>query len=247
MFPRNIYQLSGEIRQVAKKHLSTPFHFHLAAVKALIHRFLGVRDVCFGVVDNCRWNDHMRAGIGPLINILPLRLKASSEQRFCDAITEARQKALLALTNSVPLEVILNELQVTRHSTHSPLVQVFVNYIENSIEDGQSFLGCQMEVMNQDQSELPYDIALTIINNVAGDVCILVGVQETLYSEYDSLLIAQGYEDILHEFVAAPEKEINDVWNFRQSKIQKALLVGRGEEFFVESECTVNYMGLIIQ
>ena len=229
-------QLSGKIRQVARKYRSTPFHFHLAAFKVLLQRFLGTRDVCIGIADSCRRDDYMRTGIGPFLNMLPLRMNASAEQRFSDAIVEAREKSLLVLTNSIPLEVILNELQVVRHSTHSPLAQAFMNYAENDIEDGQSFLGCRMKTMNQDPAEVPYDITFTVINNTAGDTRIILNVQESLYSEDDALLIAHGYEDILREFATAPDEQIGDEWRFRQPVLQKALTVGRGEYFLASSE-----------
>lgn len=221
-------QVSGKIRQAARRHRSTPFHFHLAAFKVLLYRFLGTRDVCIGIADSCRSDEYMRTGVGPFLNMLPLRMNASAEQHFGDAIVEARQKSLSVLTNSIPLEVILNELHVVRHSTHTPLAQAFLNYAENDVEDGQSFLGCRMDTMNQDQAELPYDITFTVINNTAGDTGIILNVQESLYAEDDALLIAHGYEDILREFASAPDEQIGDEWRFRQPVLQKALTVGRG-------------------
>lgn len=228
-------QLSGKIRQVARKYRSTPFHFHLAAFKVLLHRFLGTKDVCIGIADSCRRDDYMRTGIGPFLNMLPLRMHASAEQPFIGALEDARQKSLSVLTNSIPLEVILNELRVSRQSTHTPLAQAFMNYAENNLEDGQSFLGCRMEMMKQDMAELPYDITFTVINNTTGDTRILLNVQESLYTEDDTQLIAHGYEDILREFANAPDKEIGDQWQFRQPVLQKALTLGRGKYFLDNS------------
>jgi hybrid polyketide synthase/nonribosomal peptide synthetase ACE1 len=222
-------QLSGKIREVARKYRSTPFHFHLAAFKVLLHRFLGTRDVCIGIADNCRRDDYMRTGIGPFLNMLPLRMNASAEQSFGEAIVEAREKSLLVLTNAIPFEVILNELQVIRPSTHTPLAQAFMNYAENDVEDGQLFLGCRMETMNQNPAEIPYDITFTVVNNTAGDTRIILNVQESLYSEEDTMLIAHGYEDILQEFATGPEEQIGDDWQFRKAVLEKALTIGRGE------------------
>lgn len=221
--------LSGKIRQVARKYRSTPFHFHLTAFKVLLHRFLGTKDICIGIADSCRRDDHMRTGIGPFLNMLPLRLHASSDEPFLGALEDARQKSLSVLTNSIPLEVILNELRVSRQSTHTPLAQAFMNYAENNLEDGQSFLGCRMEMMKQNMAELPYDITFTVINNTTGDTRILLNIQESLYTKDDALIVAHGYEDILREFANAPDKEIGDQWQFRQPVLQKALTLGCGK------------------
>lgn len=223
-------QITGKIRQVAKKYRATPFHFHLAAFKILLHRFLGVTDVCIGIADSCRKDDYMRTGIGPFLNMLPLRMDASSGQTFVDAVEQARQKSLSVLDKSIPLEVILNELRVTRQSTHTPLAQAFMNYAENPLQDGQPFLGCRMEMTKQDMAELPYDITFTVINNNAtGDTRILLNVQESLYTEDDAQILAHGYEDILREFTDEPTKVVGDTWRFRQPVLQKALTAGRGE------------------
>ncbi|RYP73786.1 hypothetical protein DL770_007712 [Monosporascus sp. CRB-9-2] len=224
-------QLSGKIRQVARKYRATPFHFHLAAFKVLLHRFLGTTDVCIGIADSCRRDDHMRTGIGPFLNMLPLRMAASAEQPFLGALEEAREKSFAVLANSIPLEVILNELRVPRQATHTPLAQAFMNYAENDLEDGQAFLGCRMKMMKQDMAELPYDITFTVINNTTGDTRILLNVQESLYTESDAQVLQYGYEDILREFANAPEKEVGNEWQFRPALLQKALTLGRGPSF----------------
>ncbi|KAK3988255.1 hypothetical protein QBC44DRAFT_398459 [Cladorrhinum sp. PSN332] len=224
-------ELSGKIRQVARKHRVTPFHFHLAAFKVFLHRFLGVTDVCIGIADSCRRDEHMRTGVGPLLNMLPLRMAAEGNQAFSKALQEAREKSLAVLSNSIPLEVILNELRVSRQATHTPLAQAFMNYAENDLEDGQSFLGCRMKWMKQEMAELPYDITFTVINNTTGDAQILMNLQESLYTESDALVLQHGYEDILREFATAPDKEIGDDWQFRPNLLQKAVALGRGPSF----------------
>ncbi|EFQ32290.1 beta-ketoacyl synthase domain-containing protein [Colletotrichum graminicola M1.001] len=224
-------QLSAKIRQVARKYRATPFHFHLAAFKVLLHRFLGTTDVCIGIADSCRRDDHMRTGIGPFLNMLPLRMAASAEQPFLGALDEAREKSFAVLANSIPLEVILNELRVSRQATHTPLAQAFMNYAENDLEDGQTFLGCRMKMMKQEMAELPYDITFTVINNTTGDTRILLNLQESLYTDSDAQILQHGYEDILREFANAPDQTVGNKWHFRPAVLQKALALGRGTDF----------------
>lgn len=221
-------QLAGSVRQAARDRRSTPFHFHLAAFHVLLHRFLGVRDVCIGIADSCRRDEFMHTGIGPFLNMLPLRTQVSSDQTFASVLEEARQSSLAALANSIPLEIILNELRVSRQSTHTPLAQAFMNYAENDVEDGQSFLGCRMELMKQEMAELPYDITFTVINNNSGGTRVLLNVQESHYTQEYAQVIAHGYEDILREFASDTNKAIGDRWNFRQPVLQRALTLGRG-------------------
>ncbi|KAK2022912.1 beta-ketoacyl synthase domain-containing protein [Colletotrichum zoysiae] len=224
-------QLSARIREVAKRHRATPFHFHLAAFKVLLHRFLGTTDVCIGIADSCRRDDRMRTGIGPFLNMLPLRMAAGAGQPFLRALEEAREKSFAVLANSIPLEVILNELRVSRQATHTPLAQAFMNYAENDLEDGQAFLGCRVKMMKQEMAELPYDITFTVINNTTGDTRVLLNLQASLYTEGDAQILQHGYEDILREFANAPDQAVGSKWHFRPAVLQKALALGRGSRF----------------
>ncbi|KAH7329713.1 beta-ketoacyl synthase domain-containing protein [Stachybotrys elegans] len=220
-------QLSAKIREVARQHRATSFHFHLAAFKVLLQRFLGIHDVCIGIADSCRRDQHTLTGIGPFLNMLPVRLPASGE-RFGDTLATARSQSLLALSHAMPFEVILNELKVARHATHTPLAQAFLNYAETSA-DIRELLDCQAEAWREDQAELPYDMAFTIVGS-ATDTRIILNVQASLYTQEDATMVAHGYQDILEQFVAAPNEPIGE-WKFRPAVLQKALAAGRGPQF----------------
>ncbi|PKY00833.1 beta-ketoacyl synthase domain-containing protein [Aspergillus campestris IBT 28561] len=228
-------QLTTQIRQIARKYRSTPFHFHLAAFKVLLLRWLGTEDVCIGFADGCRRDERMWTGIGPFLNMLPLRMKARRAQSFADAIAEAREKSHAALSNALPLEVILNELKVSRQPTHSPLAQAFINYAETSVESGREFLGCGCQMMKEDQAELPYDIAFTIITNTApdgdADTKIILNAQTSLYNATVARILATGYQEIVREFAGRPENQVNDEWEFAPSSLSKAIAVGHGPDF----------------
>ena len=223
-------ELANQIRNVARSYRSTPFHFYLAAFKVLLHRFLGTADVCIAIADNGRSDDAARGALGPFLNTLPVRMTGNGRQTFSAAVAEARQESLSALENTVPWEIILNELQIPRHSTHVPLAQCFLNYSEDNIEGGKTFLGCHTDLIDLDQSGLAYDMTFTVVNSGIGETGITLNVQESLYNEEDATIIANGYEDILAEFASAPEKHTGTEWSFRQNVLQKALDAGRGKD-----------------
>ena len=223
------HQLAAQVRKVARSYGATPFHFYLAAFRALLYRFLGVEDLCIGIVDGSRRDEEMQDSIGPYLNVLPVRLSAREDQLFSQAIEDAREESVSALSNSLPLEVILNELQLSRSPTHTPIFQTFVNYLEGGIEEGQKLCDCLIEMKKHDPARLAYDITATIVvTAVTGEANIYVAAQEALYSEGDGLLLAQGYEDILREFTKAPTQQIGNVFNFRKVDLQRALSIGRG-------------------
>ncbi|KAJ5318336.1 hypothetical protein N7476_004756 [Penicillium atrosanguineum] len=228
-------KLTTRIRHVSRKYRSTPFHFHLAAFKVLLFRWLGTEDVCIGFADGCRRDERMWTGIGAFLNMLPLRMKACASQSFGDAIVESREKSHGALSNAIPLEAILNELKVPRKAEHPPLAQAFINYAETSVESGREFLDCQCEMMAEDQAELPYDISFTIITNTTPDgdtdTKVILNVQNSVYNADAARILATGYEDILQEFAHGPESQLSSEWKFRESSLSRAITAGQGPEF----------------
>ncbi|XWW92934.1 hypothetical protein V2A60_000862 [Cordyceps javanica] len=227
------------VRQLARSQKSTPFHVCLAAFGVLLHRFLGVEDVCIGIADSCRRDEHMMTSVGPFLNMLPARLSISGKKTIGECILDARRKALGVLGNAMPFEAILNELHVVREASHTPLAQAFLNYAENNTEESNSLLGCQMEVMREDQAELPYDMAFTVVNNTGRDMRIVLNVQESLYTEEDAVIIANGFEDILAEFSQDPSLPVGDKWNFRSQLLHSALSAGQGPNFVWDSKKTM--------
>ncbi|KAJ3496326.1 hypothetical protein NLG97_g2739 [Lecanicillium saksenae] len=227
------------VRQLARSQKSTPFHVCLAAFGVLLHRFLGVDDVCIGIADSCRRDEHMMTSVGPFLNMLPARLSIPGDKTIDECISDARQKALGVLGHAMPFEAILNELQVVREASHTPLAQAFLNYAENNTEESNSLLGCQMTVMREDQAELPYDVAFTVVNNTGRDMRIVMNVQESLYTEEDAIIIANGFEDILSEFSQDPSLPVGDQWNFRGQLLRTALSAGQGPSFGWDSKKTL--------
>lgn len=55
-------------------------------------------------------------------------------------------------------------------------------------------------------------------------------MQDSLYSDDVAVLIANGYEDILREFVERPEERVGDEWRFREPVLREAVDIGRGED-----------------
>lgn len=225
-------ELTAKIRQVARKYRSTPFHFHLAAFSVLLFRWLGTEDICIGFADSCRRDESAWTGIGAFLNMLPLRMETRASQSFADALVESRKKSHEALSNTIPLEIILNELRVSRQPTH-PLAQAFINYAETSVESGNEFLSCSCEMMTEDQAELPYDIAFTIITKTTpeGDANtkVILNVQNSLYNADAARILVNGYEDIVREFVDRPDGQVDSEWKFRHSSLSRAIAVGRGK------------------
>ena len=105
--------LKTKIQAICQRLRVTPFHFYLATFRALLFRFSPINegeDVAIGIGDANRTEDSMMEIIGPLMNQLTLRLRASSSTSFTQLIQQAREKAYAAIAHSrVPFHIVLDE------------------------------------------------------------------------------------------------------------------------------------------
>lgn len=98
------------IWRACRLHRVRPFHFFLAAFRALLARWADAEEVSVGIGDANRSHEGAMGSLGPYINLLPLRFSNDSAQVFGEAMEETKGKADSALAHSdVPFQVLLNE------------------------------------------------------------------------------------------------------------------------------------------
>ena len=216
------------IQETCRQYKATPFHFYLATFKALLLRFMDAEDLCIGIGDANRTEEDMLDCIGPYLNLLPLRFSTQSMQTFSDALSEARDKAYLVLANSKPpLEVILNELGVSRSSTYSPLFQTFVDYRRGTLEK-RTFGECQLEMEEFETGRVGYDLSLDIIDNTGGDSLIMLILQKSLYTRADGEILMKCFVNLLEAFCDDPTMPLDQPSHFTPQDVETAIELGRG-------------------
>lgn len=101
------------VLEICRRCRATPFHFYLATFRTLLLRYTPVgdgEDLAIGIGDANRTEDELMGVIGPLVNLLPIRVRAISSNSFTDLLQETRKRAYAALEHSkVPFQLLLNE------------------------------------------------------------------------------------------------------------------------------------------
>jgi hybrid polyketide synthase / nonribosomal peptide synthetase ACE1 len=222
-------KLARAIEAVSRKVKSTPFHFHLAALKTLVLRNVHVDDFCIGIADGNRNDPDTLNSLGSYVNLLPLRFKASHRQTFVDAIKEAKANAYEALSYpAVPFDVLLSELAVPRSASHTPIFQVLLNY-RLGIEENRPFCGCATEGLQFESGRTSDDIVLDIVDNVGGNPLLRLNVQQSLYTTRDAETLLHSYINLLNAFSRNPEQLTTGPSLYKDSDVTKAIELGRGK------------------
>lgn len=222
---------AARIRDQARKQKSTTFHFFLAVLKVFLFRFLDIDKVCIGVADAGRGDTDTIGTIGFLLNLLPLQFKASSNaagQTFGDAVREARDKAYAALGHSkLPFDVLLEELDVPRSTSYTPLFQVFMDYRQIALASPK-VLGAKADATSS-PGRTGYDLILDIRDVAGRGVNVAFRTQKSLYSQEATELLFKSYMRLVRYFANNPAAEVKKAPLFDAADIDAAVKLGRGK------------------
>ncbi|KAL4976935.1 hypothetical protein BDW66DRAFT_166095 [Aspergillus desertorum] len=225
--------LAAQIKSISKKQRSTPFHFYLAAFKTMLFRLTDASDLTIGIADANRTSDALMGSIGFFLNLLALRFARQTDQTFKDSIIEARNTTYAALANSrLPFDVLLNEFNVARSSSHSPFFQAFFDYRQGA-QEKHNWGNTQFEFQEIHPGRTSYDITLDITDN-ATDALIMLRAQKSLYDLTAVNLLLDTYVHFLQTLSTDESMRLQDTPLFGEKQLTKAVLIGRGPN--LESE-----------
>ncbi|KAL8790212.1 MAG: hypothetical protein Q9213_000743 [Squamulea squamosa] len=223
-------ELAARVKSASKTNRSTPFHFYLAAFKAMLFCFTDAQDLTIGIADANRNHGDVQNSIGFFLNLLTLRFKRKAEQKFADAIVEARNTTYAALENSrLPFDVLLNELNVARSSTHSPFFQAFFDHRQGA-QEKHPFGNTQFEFQEIHPGRTSYDITLDVTDN-ATDALIMIRGQKGLYDLTATNLIMETYISFVDVLSSDPSLQLKDTPLFGEKQLTKAVEIGRGPQW----------------
>ncbi|MEG8183985.1 amino acid adenylation domain-containing protein [Nocardia terpenica] len=118
-------EVADGVRELARRHRTTPFVVFLTAYQVLLSRYLNQTDICVGTVISGRTRPELQQMIGYGINSLVLRAHWDGDPTFADLVDRARGTVLEAFDHQeVPFARLVDELEPERDMSRTPLYQV---------------------------------------------------------------------------------------------------------------------------
>ncbi len=118
-------RLTADIIALGKRKNATLFMVLLAALKALLYRYTNQEDICVGASIAGRTLAETEDLIGFFLNTLVMRSQPSGDLKFSEFLAAVRQTSFEAFENqAVPVEMLLETLEVERNASRNPLFQV---------------------------------------------------------------------------------------------------------------------------
>ncbi|KAE8383479.1 hybrid PKS-NRPS [Aspergillus bertholletiae] len=222
--------LVAKIKNASRSLRVTPFNFYLATVQVLFSKMLDIKELCIGVTDASRTDDDLANTVGFFLNILPLRFQLDRQRSFTDLVRQTSRHVLEGRGNSrVPIDVILDRLNVPRDASFNPLFQVTFNYRVGAMAETSLGKDCHLSVEAIRDAESPFDLGFGIYETAEGSCDIQVISQSCLYDRGAADLIMTAYVQLLDLLSSDTSRKLGQYSIFDASDIQKGISMGKGE------------------
>ncbi|WP_412458263.1 amino acid adenylation domain-containing protein, partial [Mycolicibacterium conceptionense] len=157
------------IKAVAAEHHVTTSMVLQAVMSVVLHRAGVGEDIALGTPIAGRNDQALQELVGFFVNTWVLRVGLNSQQRFSDVLDQVRQKALDGYTNQdVPFELLVEQLNPVRSTSHHPLFQVALVF-QNNVRPEVTLEGAGIEPMSMVTRTAKFDLDVDI-REVADEV-----------------------------------------------------------------------------
>jgi amino acid adenylation domain-containing protein len=155
-------ELTESLKAIAKREGATLFMVLVAAFKALLHRYTGQESINVGTSIAGRTEEEIEELIGCFLNTLVLHTRLSPQSTFRQLLSQVRETALSAYANQdVPIELILDALQLQRSPGYNPLFQVML-ILQNTPEPPLHLAGSRITLAEGVTGTAKFDLTFDL-------------------------------------------------------------------------------------
>ncbi len=203
--------LTEDLESLARRSETTLFMVLQATFAVLLHRYTSQDDILVGTPIANRTRAELEPLIGIFVNTLVLRFNLADNPIFSEFLNQVRQVALDAYTyQDMPLEQLVECLQLERTLSHNPLFQVaFV--LENMPHAPLTLTGLKTSPLQEVAMPVAkFDLTLSILMSEQGTLSFWE-YSTDLFEEASVQRMARHFQTLLEGIVADPERPIEKI------------------------------------
>ena len=220
---------SSKIRKQCNLLRITKFQFFMTVLREFLFAFLDTEELCIGFADANRADPQVAHTVGYLVNMLSLKFERAADQTFKQKAEDVRKKSYAALANStIPFNALLDNLDVTRSATHTPVFQVFMDYISHRfpMPDG---LGVVDEKVSAHLTHNFFDLAVDVNDVTGNEIYIRFRGQQYLYSKSGVQLLLDSFVRLVKLCAELlPGQPVGKPALYNPVEVEKVLKISRG-------------------
>ncbi|MCH9648635.1 MAG: amino acid adenylation domain-containing protein [Deltaproteobacteria bacterium] len=200
--------LAASLKEVGRRDGATLFMTLLAALALILRRHTGQQDLLVGTPASVRPHADLEQAFGFFLNTLVLRADLSEKPTFRQLMSRLRDTALGAFGHQeMPYKKVVEELQVPRDLSRTPLFQVFFNLLNFPFKKAQ-VEGLDIELFSKPQPPAKFDMTVYVEDLEDGLHFDLV-YNADLFSERRMEIFLAQYGRLLEQVAEAPELSID--------------------------------------
>jgi amino acid adenylation domain-containing protein len=198
------------------------FMLLLAVFKVLLARYTGQEDISVGTPIAGRNRVETEGLIGFFVNTLVLRTDLSGNPSAQELLQRVREVALGAYAHpELPFEKLVDELQVERSLSHTPLFQVVFSF-HNTAQGVLELPGLSLSAAGESSGVTKFDLTLNM--SESGDA--ISGAFEyntDLFDEATIKRLVGHFNTLLESFVADPAQPLSQLQMLTETERQRTL------------------------
>ncbi|MCA1615723.1 MAG: condensation domain-containing protein, partial [Acidobacteria bacterium] len=229
-------ELSGALKRLSQAEGVTLFMTLLAAFQVLLARYTGQSDIPVGVPIANRTRAETEPLVGLFANSLVMRTSLAGDPTFRELLGRVRRVALGAYTHQdLPLERLVEELQVERSLSHTPLFQVMFA-LQNAPQVSLELPGLRLERFDIETGTVKFDLTLEM-EEAGPSLRGSFGYQTDLFKEETVELLIAHFRTLLTAASADPDRHLSELPMFGEAERRRILSWERPDAEFAREEC----------
>ena len=218
--------LTTRIKAFCKMTAVTPFMFMASALTALIHRFTGDLDIVIGIADGDRGHTEFDRLVGFTVNMLAIRSRVSKDMPFMTLLEDYRSTCLEGYEHrALPFDYLLQQLEIPRRTSHSPVFQVTINYQMQGAFQKCDFGDFEFTAYDHYNAKSQSDWMLDVEETMSGELHCVFSFDASLYDNAVISGLASAYKVLIESILS----------NEGQENLENINLVTEEDETFIAS------------
>ncbi|WP_343691143.1 amino acid adenylation domain-containing protein [Chitinophaga sp.] len=236
--------LAAAFARLCQDNGSSLFMGLMGVLNTLIYRYTGAADNIIGTSVAGRHQPELEDQIGFYINALPLRMKFLPEDTFSSLLEKIKLVILDAFDHqSYPFDRLVDELEVKRDMSHSPLFDIML-ILHNERNNNESSYMTPGRIYDEGQVAAKFD-HLIYFTEREGGLDMSVEFNTDIYDGRGVQQLMHHFIGLMEQVVASPAMRIDQVEYIRQEEKAQLIAVLEGPRREYASETVLDRLASI--
>jgi tyrocidine synthetase III len=200
------------LKQLGNEQGASLFITLLACVHALLHRYTGQQEIVTGTTVAGRDHPDLEDQLGFYVNTLALKNEVDSAQPFEYFLKQTRDRILESYRHQIyPFDKLVDELQLERDMSRSPLFDVLVELINTTGEAAsEAWMGMDVRPYEVASGISKFDLSFRFLEQGA-QVVMILEYNSDLFDRERVVRMAEHVKNLLQVVIEGPGTQIGRI------------------------------------